>query len=106
MYPYFQTSKFKISEKNKWFYNPLSEHTYPQNIHWSKVSDFSEKEGDIKFVWEISRFCYLYDIIRYDHHFSLDSSDFVLMKLQIGSHVTLLKMVQIIYQDRKLRLEF
>ena len=77
MYPYFQTSKFKISEKNKWFYNPLSEHTYPQNIHWSKVSDFSEKEGDIKFVWEISRFCYLYDIIRYDHHFSLDSSDFV-----------------------------
>lgn len=44
IYPYFQTSKFKISEKNKWFYNPLSEHTYPQNIHWSKVTDFSEKK--------------------------------------------------------------
>ncbi len=81
-YPYFQSSQFQIKKTDKWHYNPATKHTYPKNLHWTKVSDFSAKEGDIKFVWEISRFCYLYDIIRYDHHFSNDSASFVFNEIE------------------------
>jgi hypothetical protein len=81
-YPYFQTSKYKINGEHKWHFNPHSHYTYPKTIHWSKIADFSSSEGDIKFVWEISRFCYLFDIIRYDHHFSKDSANFVFNEIE------------------------
>ena len=42
-----------------------------------KYQDFSMEAGDIKFVWEKSRFCYLYTIFRYDQKYNCDSSEFV-----------------------------
>lgn len=57
-----------------WITDPVSGYRYPL-VHWSRIADLGEH--DIKYVWEKSRFCYLYTILRYDHHFSADSSDFV-----------------------------
>lgn len=55
-----------------WISNPDSGIRYDINKHWTQIPDFSKEAGDIKFVWEKSRFSYLYDILRYDYHFDKD----------------------------------
>lgn len=57
-----------------WVTNPDSGFRYDANKHWTEIPDYSKEAGDIKFVWEKSRFSYLYDIIRYDCHFGVDCS--------------------------------
>ncbi|MBV6449693.1 MAG: hypothetical protein MHPDNHAH_00405 [Anaerolineales bacterium] len=34
----------------------------PKNIHWSQISD--DGNGDIKFIWELNRFNFIYDFVR------------------------------------------
>lgn len=68
---YFSEQWFEVPD---WHTNPLTEFVYPKKRHWSEVNDFSLREGDIKYVWEKSRFTFLYDLIRYDLHFSEDQS--------------------------------
>ncbi len=62
---------------DNWFFNPSSSYTYDSKIHWSEIEDLSTKAGDIKYVWEKSRFTFLFDIIRYDYHFDENSAEFV-----------------------------
>ena len=46
-----------------WFYNPFDQVAYSQQQkHWTKLSDFGE--GDIKIIWEISRFDWVTDLAR------------------------------------------
>ncbi|MGG7662168.1 alginate lyase family protein [Dyadobacter sp. BHUBP1] len=68
---YFSGQWFEVSD---WHTNPCTGYCYPKNEHWSDVNDFSTKAGDIKYAWEKSRFTFLYDLIRYDFHFSEDQS--------------------------------
>nr|WP_295934961.1 alginate lyase family protein [uncultured Dyadobacter sp.] len=72
---YFSSQWFEVSD---WHTNPITGYRYPERMHWTAVKDFVDEAGDIKFVWEKSRFTFLYDLIRYDHHFQEDQSDFVL----------------------------
>jgi hypothetical protein len=60
-----------------WVTNPDSGYRYDVEKHWTEIPDYSKEAGDIKFVWEKSRFSYLYDIIRYDYHFNVDCSEMV-----------------------------
>ena len=60
-----------------WFINPDSHFKYDISKHWTEIEDIQSTAGDIKYVWEKSRFSYLYDIIRYDHHFDQDNSKLV-----------------------------
>lgn len=69
---YFSKQWFEVPD---WHTNPLTGFVYPRNQHWSDVNDFPPKAGDIKYVWEKSRFCFLYDLIRYDYHFDEDQSE-------------------------------
>ena len=64
-----------------WHVNPTTGFEYDHNQHWTRINELSQKSGDIKFVWEASRFCFLYDIVRYDYHYELDHSDFVISKI-------------------------
>ncbi|WP_353722473.1 alginate lyase family protein [Dyadobacter sp. 676] len=64
-------------EVHDWHTNALTGFVYPKSRHWSDVDDLSPKTGDIKYVWEKSRFAFLYDLIRYDYHFSEDQSETV-----------------------------
>ena len=72
---YFSAQWFEAPD---WHSNPINGFVYPKFQHWSDVDDFSLKAGDIKYVWEKSRFTFLYDLIRYDFHFSEDQSATVL----------------------------
>jgi len=59
---------FELGYPPDWLLNPLSGFRYDAKRHWTGVSDFSEKAGDIKFVWELSRFSWLGTFIRCDYH--------------------------------------
>jgi hypothetical protein len=60
-----------------WLTNPDSGFRYDINKHWTVVEDYSKEAGDIKYVWEKSRFSFLYTIIRYDYHFNENHASFV-----------------------------
>lgn len=66
---YFSSQWFEVPD---WHSNPLTGFVYPKHQHWLDVDDFSPKAGDIKYVWEKSRFTFLYDLVRYDYHFGQD----------------------------------
>jgi hypothetical protein len=78
---YFNSIQFNIGQNYDWLTNPENGYKYDINKHWSEVEDISEKAGDIKYVWEKSRFSYLYDIIRYDYHFGEDCSELVFSEI-------------------------
>lgn len=65
-----------------WHTNPKSGFSYKPRIHWTRIPDFREQAGDIKYVWEKSRFCFLYDLIRYDYHFADDQAELVLSRIE------------------------
>lgn len=64
-----------------WVTNPETGYRYDPYQHWSKVNDYSREAGDIKFVWEKSRFSWLLTVCRYDYHFDEDHSEFVFSQI-------------------------
>jgi hypothetical protein len=76
-YFFFNSRKVKLESIN-WLENPFTGYQYPGDRHWTKIEDIVPGAGDIKDVWELSRFSFLYTAIRYDHHFDEDCSAFVI----------------------------
>lgn len=77
-----------VSEPNAnpdWVTNPDSGYRYDARKHWTEIPDYSAEAGDIKYVWERSRFSWIYDVIRYDHHFGDDHGNYVFS--EIGSWI-------------------
>ncbi len=72
----------ELGVKYDWVTNPDSQHRYDTKKHWTEIADYSKEAGDIKYVWEKSRFSYLYDVIRYDFHYEEDSSKFVFEEIE------------------------
>jgi hypothetical protein len=74
---YFNNKWIHVGLPFDWHLNTDSGYRYPKNVHWAYIPDLSATNGDIKYVWEKSRFSFLYTVIRYDQHFNTDSSAFV-----------------------------
>lgn len=74
---YFQGEQIDIGKDYDWLTNPISGYQYERDQHWIDVKDLSREAGDIKYVWEKSRFVFLYDLIRYDYHYQEDQSELV-----------------------------
>lgn len=74
---FFSKEWIHLGKNYDWVTNPVTHFTYDKNTHWSAVETLDKYAGDIKYVWEKSRFSYLFHIIRYDYHFDLDHSKFV-----------------------------
>lgn len=72
--PFFSSQEYNIGQN--WLKNPDSGFIYPLT-HWTEIPDFSKKTGDIKYVWEKSRFSYLLTIIRNDFHNEINDGEFV-----------------------------
>jgi len=54
---YFSDQKHNVGSPPDWFLNPVNQKKYPDaNLHWSRLPDFSDDVGDIKIIWEASRF--------------------------------------------------
>lgn len=53
------------NEYPNWFYSPLTTHTFQNVIKpWYAIPDFDEKVGDIKGIWEASRFDWVLQFIQ------------------------------------------
>ena len=78
---FFSTQWFTLGLDYDWVTNPLNGYHYDQSKHWTKVDDFSRTAGDIKFIWEASRFCWLQTIVRNDWHNGEDHSGFVFSRI-------------------------
>jgi len=54
---YFSAHRFQVGNPPDWFLNPF-QNTRDQRSdrHWSEVDDFNAEGGDIKAMWEMSRF--------------------------------------------------
>lgn len=76
---YFNKDWKKVED---WISNPDTEYQYDISQHWTEVEDLSKEAGDIKFVWERSRFSWLYTIIRYDHHYDSDNAEYVFSQIE------------------------
>jgi hypothetical protein len=74
---FFNAFQLDLGKEFDWITNPDTGYKYDITSHWTEVEDISSLAGDIKYVWEKSRFSYLYTLIRYDYHFKKDCSEFV-----------------------------
>jgi hypothetical protein len=79
--PFFSSQCFDLGLNYDWVTNPDTGFRYDINRHWTAINDYSQEAGDIKYVWEKSRFSFLYTVIRYDYHFNEDHSTFVLNQI-------------------------
>lgn len=59
---YFGSLELQTGYPPKWHYNYFEGLAAPQNIHWSRISDFDH--GDIKLIWEPSRFSFSFYLMR------------------------------------------
>lgn len=82
IYTFFSKTKINLGKDYNWITNPITNYEYDISKHWSEIQDFSEEAGDIKFVWEKSRFSFLNEIVRYDYHFDDDQSEFVFSEIE------------------------
>ena len=79
---FFNSTQYNIGTEYDWLTNPSNGYKYDISRHWSEISDLSTEAGDIKYIWEKSRFSYLHDIIRYDYHFEEDLSELVFSEIE------------------------
>jgi hypothetical protein len=49
-----------------WHTHPITGYRYDPARHWTTLQDISIPAGDIKYIWERSRFNFLYDLIRFN----------------------------------------
>ena len=76
---YFNSTWYKVTD---WHTNPETGYRFDAKKHWTGISHFSTKTGDIKYVWEKSRFTFVYDLIRYDFNFRQDQSEVILCEIE------------------------
>lgn len=76
---FFSSQEYEV---NDWLTNPASGYRYDVRKHWTEIPDFSPTAGDIKYVWEKSRFTFLYDLICFDFHFQQDQSEHVFSEIE------------------------
>ncbi|WP_144549953.1 alginate lyase family protein [Peribacillus simplex] len=60
---YFSQHTFSYDHM-KWHYNPDAKKSAPIDLHWSAIADLGSDFGDIKWIWELSRFSFVYPLVR------------------------------------------
>jgi len=64
-FTWFSIHKFKTGEIPQWFQNPFNRKKINNpHIHWTEIGDFNSGVGDVKSVWELSRFNWLTTLAR------------------------------------------
>lgn len=78
----FFQGEWKKIESNDWHTNVSTGYKYDATQHWTEIPDFHPTYGDIKYVWERSRFSFIQTILRYDVASGLDSSEWVFAQIE------------------------
>jgi hypothetical protein len=59
---YFEHANVQAGFPPDWHANPFTGERAPADLHWSEIGDFDN--GDIKIIWEPSRFGFVYALVR------------------------------------------
>jgi len=78
---FFSSQWYDLGHDYDWVTNLSNGYRYDFSKHWTSIESLSKEAGDIKFLWEPSRFSWLYTIVRYDYHYNEDHFDFLLSKI-------------------------
>ena len=62
MFPHFSHTAVALGYPPNWHRNLFSGKETPRDCHWSDIDDFAA--GDIKLIWEPSRFSFVYALVR------------------------------------------
>lgn len=60
----FSSVELNYGNPINWHFNPITGGLSPKNTKWYKIPDFDEELGDIKVIWEASRFTHFFSFIR------------------------------------------
>ncbi|MHC4889332.1 MAG: alginate lyase family protein [Planctomycetota bacterium] len=63
-FQYFFDKWHSLGQVPDWFLNPVTGKRAKRDLHWSDVNLFNPDVGDIKFIWEPSRFAWVYSLVR------------------------------------------
>ena len=63
-FQYFFNQWHNLGDGPDWFLNPVNKQRADSDVHWSEVNTFDPRVGDIKFIWEPSRFAWAYTLLR------------------------------------------
>ena len=74
---FFSDEWLDIGFDSESYTHPISKHKYEKK-HWSKLPIYNSEIGDIKYVWEKSKFSFLLTLIRSDLKNNTDNSKFAL----------------------------
>ncbi len=61
---YFFDRFHDLGQGPDWFLNPVTNVRAANRLHWTDVKIFDPDVGDIKFIWEPSRFAWVYVLVR------------------------------------------
>ncbi|WP_296705088.1 alginate lyase family protein [Algoriphagus sp.] len=86
IFRFFFHQELDLGLNYNWVTHPLTGKVFSNQKHWSEVPDFDPALGDIKYLWEKSRFTFIHDVIRYDLSSGEDHSLWV--KNEIESWIT------------------
>ncbi|WP_046174531.1 alginate lyase family protein [Domibacillus indicus] len=62
-FQYFSKHAFSCERVN-WQYSPHTQKSAPHDVHWTDIADLGSEFGDIKWIWELSRFSFVYPLVR------------------------------------------
>lgn len=80
IFRFFSSQDVDLGIDYDWVTNPDTGYTYDTSIHWSMIETLSVA-GDIKYVWEKSRFCYVYDLIKLEQATGESQAEFIFKEL-------------------------
>lgn len=64
---FFNSKWIDLGNNYDWITNPDTGYKYNIASHWLDINDYSKDAGDIKYVWEKSRFSFIHTLIRDEH---------------------------------------
>lgn len=63
-FTWFQHHRHAMGLPPPWFSAPGQTEAWPHDRHWSRIPELSRDHGDIKWIWELSRFGFTYPLAR------------------------------------------
>jgi hypothetical protein len=66
-FKFFNSEWIDLGKNYDWVTNPDTGYKYNIASHWVDINDYSKDAGDIKYVWEKSRFSFIHTLIRDEH---------------------------------------
>jgi len=78
---FFNSQWYNLGVDYDWVTNPENGFKYCNQTHWTRINDFSKDAGDIKYVWEKSRFSFIHTLLRDSYWNSNDNAEFIFQQI-------------------------